>query len=266
MEPLFPESCLNQAFVYDFYKDVVKRLMPKRTLAQILTEAENVEELRLNPAKIQEEYEEFLEQTIALQRVLRALNICSAVTRFSSSHPFAEGLGEAARELARKEEVSVASGEGPIRMCTEPPYIGGDPETRRWEVNPGVEEHRFNLWRDLRAMYTRCMTVDDHHEANEYFLFQHLQARWDELVRARRIARTIRSTPGHECVPKNDICLRYRVSTNLLLYELRYLERVGQKVILPVGARWGPAPKDEKHWKQYECEFCGIQYYAPIPM
>ena len=84
--------------------------------------------MRLNPAKIQEEYEEFLEQTIALQRVLRAPSICSAVTRFSSSHPFAVGLGEAARELTQKEEVSIASGERAIRMCTKPPYIGGDPE------------------------------------------------------------------------------------------------------------------------------------------
>ena len=61
MEPLFPESCRKQAFVCDFYKNVIKCLMPERTLAQILEEAENVEELRLNPARIQEEYEEFLE-------------------------------------------------------------------------------------------------------------------------------------------------------------------------------------------------------------
>ena len=257
---------MNQAFIYDFYKDVIKRLMPKRTLAQILIDAKDIEDLCLNPAGIQEEYKEFLERTIALQRVLRALNVCSAVTRFNSSHPFAVGLGEAARELAQKEEESVASGGGPIRMCVDPPYTGGDPETRRWEVNPGVEEHRYELWRDLRAMYTRCMTVDRYHEANEYYLSERLQARWDELVRAKRIARVIRSTPGHECVPKNDICLKYRVSTGLLLNELRYLERVGQEVILPVGARWGPAPKGEKHWKQYECEFCGIQYYAPVPM
>ena len=66
MEPLFPESCRNQAFVYDFYKDVIKRLMPERTLAQILGEAENVEDWRLNPTKVQEEYEEFLERTVAL--------------------------------------------------------------------------------------------------------------------------------------------------------------------------------------------------------
>ena len=52
MEPLFPESCANQAFMYDFYKDVIKRLVPERTLTQILDEAENVEEFRLNPAKI----------------------------------------------------------------------------------------------------------------------------------------------------------------------------------------------------------------------
>ena len=251
--------------MYDFYKDVIKRLMPERTLAQILEEAENVEELHLNPVKIQEEYEELVERTVALQRVLRALNVCSAVTRFESSHPFAVGLGEAARDLARREEVSVASGEGPIRMHSEPPYVGGDPEMRHLEVNPGVEESRFNLWRDLRAMYTRCAAVDDHHEINEYFLFERLQARWDESVHARRIARVIRSTPGHECIPKKDICLRYHVSTNLLSSELRHLERVGQEVILPVGARWGPVPKNEEHWKQYECEFCGIRYCAPAP-
>ena len=52
--------------MYDFYKDVIKRLMPERTLAQILEEAENVEELCLNPAKIQEEYRELVEQMVAL--------------------------------------------------------------------------------------------------------------------------------------------------------------------------------------------------------
>ena len=52
MEPLFPELCMNQAFMYDFYKDVIKRLMPERALAQILEEAENIEEWRLNPAEI----------------------------------------------------------------------------------------------------------------------------------------------------------------------------------------------------------------------
>ena len=203
---------------------------------------------------------------VVLQRVLRALNVCSAVTKFESSHPFAVDLGEAARDLAQREEVSVASGEGPIRMHSEPPFVGGDPEMRHLEVNPGIEESRFNLWRDLKAMYTRCAAVDDHHEANEYFLFERFQARWDEFVYAKRIARVIRSTLGHECVPKNDICLRYYVSTNLLLHELRYLERVGQKVILPVGTRWGPVPKDEEHWEQYECEFCGIRYCAPAPI
>ena len=254
---------MHQAFMYDFYKDVIKRLIPERTLAQILEEAENVEELRLNPVEIQEEYEEFVERTVALQCVLRALNVCSVVTRFDPSHPFAVGLGEVAKELAQKEEISVASGQGPIRMCTEPPYIGGDPEARHLEVNPGVEESRFNLWRDLRAMYTRCAVVDDHHEANEYFLFERLQSRWDEYNRARRIARVIRSTPGHECIPKPGICVRYRVSADLLMHELRYLERKGEKMILPVGSRWGSAPENEKRWKQYECEFCGITYCAP---
>ena len=73
--------------------------------------------------------------------------------------------------------MSVASGEGPIRTCSEPPYIGGDLEMRHFEVNPGVEESQFNLWRDLRAMYTRCVVADEHSEANEYFLFERLQAR-----------------------------------------------------------------------------------------
>ena len=92
-------------------------------------------------------------------------------------------------------------------------------------------------------MYTRCAVVGGQHEAYEYFLFEHLQARWDESVHARRIARVIRSTPGHECIPKNDICLRYRVPTDLLSNELRHLERVGQKVILPVGTRWDLSPR-----------------------
>ena len=219
--------------------------------------------MRLNPAEIQEEYGEFVERTVALQCVLRALNVCSEVTRFNSSHPFAVELGEVAKELAQKDEMSVASGHGSIRMCTEPPYTGGDPETRYLEGNPGVEESRWNLWRDLRAMYTRCAVADAHHGAAECFVFERLQKRWDEYSRARRIARVIRSTPGHECIPKHDICSRYRVSTNLLMHELRYLERVGQKVILPEGTRWGSVPKDEKYWNQYECEFCGVKYCAP---
>ena len=195
--------------------------------------------------------------------MLRALNACSAVTKFDPSHLFAVGLGEVAKELARKEEMFETSGQGPIRMCTEPPYTRGDPEARHLEVNPGVEENRFNLLRDLRAMYARCVVVDDLHEANEYFLFECLQARWDEYNHAKQIARVIRSTPSHECIPKCDICLRYRVPTDLLSNDLRHLERVGQEVILLVGARWGSVPKDEKHWKQYECEFCGIRYCAP---
>ena len=145
MKPLFPESCRNQSFVYDFHKDVIKRLVPERTLTQILREAENIEVFFLNPAKIQGEYEEFIERTVALQRVLRALNICSMVTRFSSSHPFAVGLGEVVKVLAQKEMESIAFGEGPTRTCSEPPYIGGDPEMRHLEVNPGVDEERFNL-------------------------------------------------------------------------------------------------------------------------
>ena len=54
-------------FVYDFYKDVIKRLVPERTLTQILDEAENVEEFRLNPTKIQEEYGEFRRTNIGTE-------------------------------------------------------------------------------------------------------------------------------------------------------------------------------------------------------
>ena len=266
MTSLFPESCMNQAFVNDFYKEVINRLMPKRTLTQILREAETVEEFRLNPVKIQEEYEEFLEKTVALQHVLRALNVCSSVTRFSFSHPFAVGLGEVVRELAQRENASATSGKGPIRMCEEPPYVGGDPEMRHLEVNPGVGTEQFNLWRDLRAMYTRCEVAEDCREGNDYFIFKRLQMRWDESVRARRIARTIRGTPGHECISRRDICLRNEISTDLLLHELRNLERVGQEIILPKGGYWGLVPLNEERWVHYECEFCGIKYCTPVPM
>ena len=100
MEPLFPESCTNQAFVYDFYKHVIKRLVLEWTLIQILDEAENVEEFLLNPAKIQEKYGEFTERTLALKHVLRALNVCSVATRFDPSRPFTVGLDEVTKELA----------------------------------------------------------------------------------------------------------------------------------------------------------------------
>ena len=175
------------------------------------------------------------------------------------------GLGEVAVELARKEEESVESGEGPIRTFSEPPYLGGDPEMRHFEVNPGLEESQFNLWRDLRAMYTKCLVVDEHSEANEYFLFKRLQARWDEMVCVRRIARVIRNSPGHECISKVDISRKYHVTTNLLLHELRALEQFGPKSVLPVGTVWGSIPEgEEEHWKQYECEFCGLKYCTPL--
>ena len=95
------------------------------------------------------------------------------------------------KKLAQEEELSVTSGEGPIRLCSEPPYVGGDLETRHIEVNPGIEEGQFNLWRDLRAMYTRCEAVYDQHEATEYFLFERLQVHWDKSLHANRIF------PGH---------------------------------------------------------------------
>ena len=63
------------------------------------------------------------------------------------------------QKLAQEEELSVTSGEGPLRSCSEPPYTGGDPETQWIEVNLGVKEGRFSLWRDLWAMYTRIEIV-----------------------------------------------------------------------------------------------------------
>ena len=115
-------------------------------------------------------------------------------------------------------------------------------------------------------MYTRCEVAEEYREANDYFLFKRLQTRWDESVHARRVAKAIRSTPSHECAFKRDICLKNNIPTNLLLHELRYLERVGQEIILPKGGRWGPIPKDEECWIQHECEFCGIKYCIPAPM
>ena len=265
MKSLFPESCANLSFVSDFYQDVIKRLAPDQTLAQIFAEAYHVDEGYLDPTKIQAEYKEFMERTRAVHCVLRALNVCSAVTRFSSDHPFAVGLGKVAREFAQKEEESVNSGQGPIRLCSEPPYLGGDPEMRRYEVDPGVAEYKFDLWRDLRAMYTRCEIADDQREANDYYLFQRLQMRWDEMVQVRRIAQVIHNTPGHECVPKIVISRRYRVTTNLLLHHLRGLRISGPESVIPAGAVWGTAPEgEERYWKQYSCEFCGREYYAPL--
>ena len=165
-------------------------MIPERTLTQILREAEHVDLWRLNPERIQEEYKEFMDPTITLQRVLRALNVRSSTTRFNSSHPFAIGLGEVVRELAQEEELSVASREGPVRLCSEPPYVGGNPETRHIEVNPGEGEERFNLWRDLREMNTRIEAVYDQQKATEYLLFERLQVRWDEPLHARQIARS----------------------------------------------------------------------------
>ena len=66
------------------------------------------------------------------------------------------------------------------------------------------------------------------------------------MVRVRRIARIIRNSLGHECVPKIDICKRYSVSTNLLLHEIRALEQFGPKSVLPVGTMWGSVPEGEK--------------------
>ena len=151
-------------------------------------------------------------------------------------------------------------------MCAEPPYTGGDPEVRHIEVNPGVEEGRFNLWRDLRAMYTRIEVVYDQCEATEYFLFERLQVCLDESLHANQYAQVIHHTPAHVCIPRNDICLRYNVSTDLLIHELKNLERAGGEIILPAGTRWGLIPVNEEHWELYECAFCGVKYCAPTPM
>ena len=95
MEPLFPDvDESHAAFIHEFYKMVVKKLVLERTLLQISEEAEHLELWRLDPTKIQQEYIEFMDCMITLQRLLRALNVQSIVVRFNSSHPFAIGLGK----------------------------------------------------------------------------------------------------------------------------------------------------------------------------
>ena len=56
MEPLFPEvNESHTAFVHEFFKIVVKRLVPERTLLQRSEEAEHLEAWMLSPTKIQKE-------------------------------------------------------------------------------------------------------------------------------------------------------------------------------------------------------------------
>ena len=154
-------------------------------------------------------------------------------------------------------------------MISEPPYVGGDPNTCRIEVNPEVEEGRFNLWRDLRAMYTRISVMYEQQDGMEYFVFERMQALWEEALHANQIAHAIRGTPGHECVPRIIICRKYRVSTYLPEHELRKLKRSGHKVTLLTGTRWGLIPIDDErfwNWEQYKCEFCRAEYCAPQPI
>ena len=108
----------------------------------------------LNPAKIQKEYITFMDNMVILQRILTALKVQHSVMRFTLSQPFAIGLGERMQEFDRMEKESVEMGRGPLRLCSEPPYIGGDPNATD-EVNPGVNRGRFDLWQYLRALYTR---------------------------------------------------------------------------------------------------------------
>ena len=270
MEPLFPNlDGKNAGFFDEFYKGVVKKLIPKRTALQILREAEEVEAWRLNPAKLQREFTEHVECMVTLQRILTALNVTESVTRFNHSHPFAVGLGEAIQKLAQEEEILLKSGGESTRLIGEPPYVGGDPETRRIEVNPGVEKDRFDLWRNLRAMYTRISVMYEQQDGIEYFLFERMQTLWEETLRVRQVARAIRGIPGHECVPRLVICRKYKVSSSYLEFELRNLRRSGRRVTFPVGTKWGTIPMDNEHfrdWRQYQCEFCGAEYCAPQPI
>ena len=56
MEPLFLEMDESHAtFISDFYKMVVKKLVPKRSLLQISEEAEHLEAWRLDPVGIQKD-------------------------------------------------------------------------------------------------------------------------------------------------------------------------------------------------------------------
>ena len=169
MEPLFPEANKSHiAFIHEFSKMVVKRLVPERTLLQISEEAEHLEAWMLNPAKIQKEYAEFMDNMVTLQHILTALGVPDSVMRFCSSHPFAIGLGERMQEFDRIEKEYVEMGRGSLRLCFEPPYIGGDAHATD-EVNPEVNGEQLDMWRNLRALYTRIEVALEQHEAMNYF-------------------------------------------------------------------------------------------------
>ena len=155
MGPLFPKvNKSHTAFVHKVFKMVDKRLVIERTLLQISEEIEHLKAWMLKPAKIQKEYAKFMDNMVTLQRILIVLKVQDSVMKFSSSHPFAIGLGERMQEFDRMEKEYVEMGRGPLRLCSGPPYICGDPNATD-EVNPGVNGERFDLWQILRALYTR---------------------------------------------------------------------------------------------------------------
>ena len=88
------------------------------------------------------------------------------------------------------------------------------------------------------------------------------------MSRIRKIARIIRCTPVYRCKSRNEVCQEHRLSTNLLLQELRRLEQSGETVVLPESAEWGSPPINEGEvsvsgWQYFKCELCGAKYYAP---
>ena len=107
-------------------------------------------------------------------------------------------------------------GRGPLRLRSEPHYNGGDPNVVD-EVNPGVEENQFDLWRNLRVLYTRIEIALEQHEVMDHLLFTRLQVRWEQMSRVCKIARIICHTLAHECKSRYEICRDYRLSTDLLL-------------------------------------------------
>ena len=115
-----------------------------------------------------------MDNMVTLQHILTAVRVQDSVMRFSSSHPFAIGLGECMKEFDRMEKEYVEMGRGSLRLCSEPPYIGGGPHATD-EINPEVNVEGFAVWRNLRALYTRIEVALEQHEAIDYFLFTSLQ-------------------------------------------------------------------------------------------
>ena len=88
------------------------------------------------------------------------------------------------------------------------------------------------------------------------------------MSRVRKTARIICCTPVHRCKSQNEVCQEHRLSTNLLLQELKRLEQSGEAVVLPEGAKWGSPPVNEGEvsvsgWQYSKCGHCGAKYYAP---